>query len=77
MHLEAPTPVALIATKKTALDLCVRSILVDSSGKVRIDLFLPGLPQVGGNSGGTVTAPPEDELFILQLEGQLLSFLPS
>lgn len=47
-------------TKKTALDMCVRSILIDSSGKVRIDMFLPGTSSmVGGSYGGDVPAPPE------------------
>lgn len=64
------------ATKKTALDMCVRSVLVDSSGKVQINMFLPGTSPVGGSSGGAVQAPPEASAFILQLAEQLLSFLP-
>lgn len=62
-------------TKKTALETCVRSILVDSTGKVQISMFLPGTSaSVGGSSGGTVQAPPEEEGIILLLTGWLKSF---
>ena len=64
------------ATKKTALETCVRSIFIDKAGKVQISMYIPGTsPQVGGNSGRDVQAPPEAVLYILQLIGQLLSFL--
>ena len=65
------------ATKKTALDTCVRSIIVDSAGKVQISMFLPGtISPVGGSHDVTVQAPPEGEGYILLLLSQLPSFLP-
>ena len=63
-------------TKKTALETCVRSILINETGKVHISMFLPGTSPVGGNSSGKVQAPPEGEGFFLLLVSQLPSFLP-
>lgn len=64
------------ATKKTALETCVRSILVDATGKVQVSMFLPGTSgPVGGSPGGAVSAPPEGECWLLQPCGQLASFL--
>ena len=69
------------ATKKTALDTCVRSILVSDDGHVLINTTLPGLlnrhgSKVVGNYGDKDQAPPEERRFILQLRTRLASFIP-
>ena len=77
-------PDASKETKKTALDSCVRSILVSDDGRVLINTTLPGLlcrpgckfpGQVVGDLSDDVQAPPEGGMYILQLLGQLESFL--
>lgn len=63
------------ATKKTALETCVRSILISETGKVQISMFLPGTGPVGGITSGPVQAPPEGVPIFLQPVGWLPSFL--
>ena len=61
-------PEASKETKKTALDSCVRSVLVSDDGRVMISTTLPGLlcrpgcrypERVVGDLSGDVSAPPE------------------
>jgi len=64
------------ATKKTALETCVQSILINAAGKVQISMYIPGTsPHVGGEYGKSVQAPPEGVTYLLQLVDYLIRSL--